>query len=110
MIKFKQLLNEVMDAYKSDWINRYQAVVENGRLIAYHGTTPQNYISIQKNGFKPGAYFSLDSGYSKRITSIYHNIPQKNVILIRVKLPLDAVDFVAGDIVANRTINFNETL
>jgi len=103
-------ITEVIDDYKSDWIDRYKAIVENGRIIAYHGTTTKNYKLIKKTGFRKRSYFSIRPEYSKRIVSIYHNIPESKVILMKVKLPLDAIDFVGGDIVSNREIGLDETL
>ena len=110
MIKLKSLLNESTDEYRKSWLERHNAIIENGRLVAYHGTPKKNLKSIKMNGFNSHSYFSLKPDYSKRISSIYHDVPENNVIVLRVKLPLDAIDFIAGDIYSTRVINFKETL
>lgn len=110
MIRLKSLLNESTDAYKSDWIERHRGILEDGRLVAYHGTTKKNLKSIKENGFKSHSYFSLRPEYSRRIASTYQNVPENKIVVVTVKLPLDSIDFVAGNIFSLRTIEFKETL
>lgn len=109
MIKLKSLLKESTNEYKFDWIERHRGIIENGKLIAYHGTPKKNLKFIKENGFKPHSYFSLRKEYSRRIASIYQNIPENKIIVLMVKLPLDSIDFVASDIFAIKTILFKET-
>lgn len=114
MITLKSLIkenNEEHEARKQDWLKRNRAEIDNqGHLIAYHGTTKRNAQLIKQTGFRSHSYFSLNPEYSKRITSIYHNIPEDKVVVFRVHLPLDSIDFVASDIYSTREIKFEETI
>ena len=110
MIKLSTLIKESTDEYRKNWLERHNAVVENGRVVAYHGTPKRNLKSIQQNGFKPHSYFSLRPEYSKRIASTYQDVPENDVVVLKVKLPLDSIDFVMSDIFSTRVINFKETL
>ena len=99
--KSKDLLSEENDEWKRDWLERHNAPLdEKGRLVAYHGTTPNNSKLIKQNGFKKGSYFSLRKEYSKNW----------GIIILKVALPLDAVSFVASDIVSTRPIAWNEVI
>lgn len=101
MIKLKSLLTESDAAFVKDWLERHNAQLDNsGRLIAYHGTTASNAKLIKQNGFKEGSYFSLRKEYSQRWGKY----------VFTVHLPMDAIDFVASDIVAIRPIAYNEIL
>jgi len=118
MIKLKHLIREENDrdhkAWRKDWLERHNATFdERGRLIAYHGTPKRNLKSIKNNGFRQGSYFSLKQEYSKRIAVAYHETPEtpeSDIIVLQVKLPMDAIDFVASDIVATRPIQFSEVI
>lgn len=114
MIKLKFLIKEISeDEYKQwrsskeykkwrkDWLTRHNAKFDGlGRVIAYHGTSPNKAKSIKQNGFNTRSYFSLNPEYSKKWGRFVFN----------VYLPLDAIDFVASDIVAIRPIKFDEVI
>jgi hypothetical protein len=101
MIKLKSLLLENNDeARRKDWLERHQATFDNNRLIAYHGTTPFKAKFIKQNGFKEGSYFTLRPSYAKHWGSV----------VLPVKLPLEAIDFVSSDIIALRNINWAEII
>jgi len=115
MIKLKPLLNEISngdrDAWRKDWLERHNAKFDaTGRLIAYHATSRPKSKLIQQEGFRQGSYFSLNPEYSKRVVMNYHDLKPSGVVLFTVHLPLDAIDFVASDIVAIRPIQFSETI
>jgi hypothetical protein len=110
MIKLSTLIQESTEEYRADWIERRRGQVKDGRLLAYHGTPTKNLKSIQQNGFKQPSYFSLRPQYSKQIAATYHNVPENRVTVIEVWLPLDAIDFVAGDVYSTRVIKYEETL
>jgi hypothetical protein len=94
--------------WKQDWLERHRAKLdEKGRIIAYHGTPTRNLPSIKKNGFRPHSYFTLRPEYAKSIATTYHDT--KNVTVIEVHLPIDAVDMVMSDIYALKTIPFGDT-
>jgi hypothetical protein len=98
-------------AYRKSWLERHDATYSpDGRLIAYHGTPSKNISSIKKNGFQYKTYFSLRSEYSKRIASAYHDTPPEKVTVLKVLLPLDAIDFVMGHIYSIRVIKYEETI
>jgi len=109
MIKLMTLL-ESAEEYRADWISRHKGIVEHNRLLAYHGTPIKNLKSIKLNGFKSKTYFSLRPEYSKQIASTYHNTPEDKVAVLKVWLPLDAIDFIMSDIYSTRVIKFEETL
>lgn len=112
MIKLKDLLEISQehlewfstDEYKkwrSDWLSRYNAKLDNkGRVEAYHGTTAQKAKSIKLNGFNERSYFSLNPEYSK----LYGKT------ILKVYLPLDAIDITGPDIYAIRKIQWNEVI
>jgi len=110
MIKLFSFIKESIDEYKKRWLELHNAIIENGKLIAYHGTPKKNLKLIKMKGFRPHSYFSLKPDYSKQIASTYHDTPENKVVVLKVKLPLDAIDFVAGDIFSTRVIKFEETL
>ena len=126
-ILLKDLLNETLSlednpnimkedehfdhAYRKSWLEKHNATYSSdGRLIAYHGTPSKNISSIKKNGFKYKTYFSLRSDYSKQIASTYHDTPPEKVTVLKVLLPLDAIDFVMGHIYSIRVIKYEETI
>lgn len=114
MIKLKNIIKEISqeeydqwrssDEYKEWrklWLERHNATFdEKGRLIAYHGTTPNKAKSIKQTGFRSGSYFSLKKEYSRHW----------GIVVFKVALPLDAVDFVASDIKSNRPIKWEEVI
>lgn len=110
MIKLKKIILESTDEYRVDWLDRHNAIIENNRLLAYHGTPKKNLSSIKKNGFRIHTYFSLKEEYSKSIASIYHETPKTNIVVLKVWLPLNAIDFVMSDIYSIRTIKFEEII
>lgn len=110
MIKLSQLINESTDEYRKSWLERHNAIIENGRLVAYHGTPKRNLKSIKLNGFKSHSYFSLRTEYSKQIAARYHDTTEDKVVVLKVKLPLDAIDFVMSDIYSVRVIKYDETV
>jgi 2'-5' RNA ligase len=94
-------LKESTDEYKKDWLERHRATFDDkGRLIAYHGTTPNNAKSIKLNGFRTGSNFSLRKEYSRHW----------GIVVFKVHLPLDAIDFIMSDIKATRPIAFSEVV
>lgn len=109
MIKLRSLL-ESTEEYKTDWLSRHNATIENNRVLAYHGTPVRNLKSIKLNGFKSKTYFSLRPEYSKQIAATYHDTPEDKVVVLKVWLPLDAIDFIMSDIYSTRVIKFEETL
>jgi hypothetical protein len=113
MIKLKSLIIEEMSdsEWRSDWLRRHEAKFTNdGRLIAYHGTTPKNARIIKGSGFKEGSNFTLKPEYAKSIASTYHDLDETKIVVFTVYLPLDSIGFVSSDIVSNRFINFKETI
>ena len=110
MIKLSSLITESTEEYRKSWLERHNAIVENGRLIAYHATPTKNIKSIKLNGFKEHSYFSLRPEYSKQMASTYHDVSENKITLLKVKLPLDAIEFVASNIYSLRVIKFEETL
>lgn len=111
MIKLKSILLESNEKYRKDWLKRYEAnFTPDDRLIAYHGTTLRNSKLIKQTGFKENSYFSLKPEYSKSITSIYHDIPENKVVVFKVYLPLNSVEFVSSDIFSIRPIKYTETI
>jgi hypothetical protein len=102
---------EAESSYRKSWLERHNAqYTSDGRLIAYHGTPSKNLSSIKKNGFKYKTYFSLRPEYSKQIASTYHDTPPEKVTVLKVFLPLDAIDFIMSDIYSTRVIKFDETI
>ena len=109
-IPISENANGSTEEYRKSWLERHKAIVENGRLLAYHGTPIKNLKSIKQNGFKYKTYFSLRPEYSKQIASRYHDTPEDKVVVIKVWLPLDAIDFVMSDIYSTRVIDYKETI
>jgi hypothetical protein len=107
---FPTKITESTEEYRKDWLSRHNATIENNRVLAYHGTPVKNLKSIKANGFKIKTYFSLRLEYSKQIASTYHDVPENKVAVLKVWLPLDAIDFVMSDIYSTRVIKFEETL
>lgn len=101
---------ETSDEWRNNWLERHQAQLDSsGRVMAYHGTPTKNLTSIKQHGFRPRTYFSLNPNYSKQIASTYHSTPEHKITVLKVFLPLEAIDFVASDIFSTRNIPFKET-
>jgi hypothetical protein len=114
MIKLKNILREVSqeewekwrisDEYKEwrkSWLERHNATFDNkGRLIAYHGTTPNRVKLIKQTGFNNRSNFSLKKDYSRHW----------GIVVLKVGLPLDAIDFCASDIHSIRRIGWEEVI
>lgn len=114
MIKLKDILKEISqeewvrwrisDEYKEwrkDWLKRYRATFDDkGRIVAYHGTTSQKAKLIKQNGFNNSSNFTLRPEYAKHWGRT----------ILTVHLPVDAVDFVASDIISIRPIKWEEVI
>ena len=114
MIKIKNILLEISqeewekwrisDEYKKwrkSWLERHKAQFDDkGRIIAYHGTTPQKAKLIKQNGFRSSSNFTLNPDYAKHWGKT----------ILTVHLPIDTIDFVASDIVSIRPISWSEVI
>jgi hypothetical protein len=87
--------------WRQGWLDRHNANLdEKGRLLVFHGTTPRRVKSIRETGFRKGSYFTLNPSYARHW----------GISIMKVKLPLDAIDFVGPDIVAIRPIGYDELI
>jgi len=85
--------------WRRNWLERHDAKFDDkGRIIAYHGTTPKNAKLIKQTGFKDRSNFTLRPAYAA-------HWGRK---VLEVHLPIDAVDFVASDMVSARPLSWEE--